>query len=104
MDVYKGVTDTKNFRPFDLASLDVCITTYEVLAAEVAYAPPEPADAPDSRQSKYLEFHQLNIPPSPLLCIHWWRLCLDEAHLLKSTPQFAECVPFLNRIAATNRW
>jgi SNF2-related domain len=40
--------------------------------------------------------------PSPLTCIEWWRICLDEAQMIEST--LTKTAQMALRLAAVNRW
>jgi E3 ubiquitin-protein ligase SHPRH len=93
--IYRGI-NVDEFKPFDLASLDVCITTYEVLASELDHV-----FAFENMRELRKPKRYMNIP-SPLVCINWWRVCLDEAQMVHSTQ--AKCAAMANRLAAVNRW
>lgn len=83
-------------QPYKLASMDVCITTYDVLGSELDHV------------FAYENMRELRKPkrfmsiPSPLTCIEWWRVCLDEAQMVHSTQ--AKCAEMANRLVAVNRW
>lgn len=91
--IYNGYGE---FRAFELAQLDVCITTYEVLASELDHVFAFETMRQLRRPQRYLNV------PSPLQCIKWWRVCLDEAQLVHSTQ--TKCAAMANRLAAVNRW
>ncbi|KAK8216723.1 hypothetical protein M8818_001686 [Zalaria obscura] len=81
---YKGIsaslkrqTDEQNLLD-DFSTKDVVLTTYNVLAREVHFA----VDPPDRnlRQRK----NKIVRRRSPLVRMHWWRVCLDEAQQVES--------------------
>eukprot|EP00798_Chlamydomonas_sp_ICE-L_P012661 gene12660-15894_t len=60
--------------PMDtLTGCDVVISTYGVLAHEAEYVPHE-------RSLRHKKRYQ--VPHTPLLQIHWWRMVLDEAQMV----------------------
>lgn len=40
--------------------------------------------------------------PSPLPCVEWWRVCLDEAQMVECTT--TKTAEMALRLAAVNRW
>jgi E3 ubiquitin-protein ligase SHPRH len=40
--------------------------------------------------------------PSPLTCIEWWRICLDEAQMIEST--VTKTAKMALRLTGVNRW
>jgi E3 ubiquitin-protein ligase SHPRH len=92
---YKGAT--KGFvQPRDLAQLDICITTYDVLNDELAHV-----FALDNAKVLRQPKRFMNVS-SPLLYVEWWRICLDEAQMVHSTN--TRCAAMANRLNAINRW
>ena len=83
-------------QPRELADLDICITTYDVLADELAHVFAI-ENSKVLRQPK--RFMTL---PSPLLYVEFWRICLDEAQMVHSTN--TKCADMANRLNAINRW
>ncbi|KAH0024868.1 hypothetical protein KCU78_g4913, partial [Aureobasidium melanogenum] len=81
---YKGVSDVgsskKGTRSIlaDLAQCDVVLTTYSVLAKEVHFAVDPPERSLRQRERKRTR------PRSPVVQMHWWRVCLDEAQMVES--------------------
>lgn len=81
---YKGVSDVESSRKgaqsivADLAQRDVVLTTYSVLAKEVHFAVDPPERSLRQRERKRAR------PRSPLVQMHWWRVCLDEAQMVES--------------------
>ncbi|CAM9930758.1 unnamed protein product, partial [Ectocarpus sp. 4 AP-2014] len=92
-----------------LASCDVVLTTFEVLRAEVHHAESRFAGAlgdggsavavgrPSLRRKK-----RYRVIPSPLPALKWWRVVVDEAHMVESTTQ--ETAKMALKIPATHRW
>lgn len=93
--VYKG-TASGFVQPRDLATLDICITTYDVLSNELAHV-----FAIENQRSLRKAKRFSNIP-SPLIYVEWWRVCLDEAQMVHSTN--SRCAEMANRLHAVNRW
>ncbi|RAH46455.1 putative SNF2 family helicase/ATPase, partial [Aspergillus brunneoviolaceus CBS 621.78] len=60
-----------------VADHDVVLTTYNVLAREIHYS----GNAPQRNLR-----HEKRFEPrkTPLVQIHWWRVCLDEAQMIES--------------------
>jgi len=81
-----------------LASYDVVLTTYNTLSREIHYT----GGAPDR-----ILRHQKRFEPrkTPLLRIHWWRVCLDEAqmveHGVSNAAKVARLIPRHNAWAVT---
>lgn len=81
---YKGVSDVGSSKQEvqditkDLAARDVVITTYSVLSKEVHFAVDPPERSLRHRDRKRIR------PRSPLVQMHWWRVCLDEAQMVES--------------------
>lgn len=81
---YKGVSDVGSSKQGaqniiqDLAERDVVITTYSVLSKEVYFAVDPPERSLRHRDRKRTR------PRSPLVQLHWWRVCLDEAQMVES--------------------
>jgi E3 ubiquitin-protein ligase SHPRH len=81
---YKGVSDVESSKQGaqniikDLAERDVVITTYSVLSKEVHFAVDPPQRSLRQRERKHTR------PRSPLVQMHWWRVCLDEAQMVES--------------------
>ena len=93
--VYTGCSN--NFiQPKDLAALDICITTYDVLQKELAHVFAIENMKVLRRTKRFMTI------PSPLMCVEWWRICLDEAQMVHSTN--SACSEMANRLQAVNRW
>ncbi|KAI5272070.1 hypothetical protein E4T47_04677 [Aureobasidium subglaciale] len=81
---YKGVSDLSSSEREaqslleDFAQRDVVITTYSILAKEVHFAVDPPERSLRQRERKRTR------PRSPLVQMHWWRVCLDEAQMVES--------------------
>ena len=80
----------------DLATKDVVICSYSTLAKELHYA----VDPPDRNLRRRVSRHER--PRSPLVRVHWWRVCLDEAQMVESgVSAAAQVASFLPR---ENAW
>jgi SNF2 family DNA or RNA helicase len=93
--IYKG-TQNGFIQPDDLAEYDVVIATYDALSSELSHVFAI-ENMRELRHSKRF----MNIP-SPLICVEWWRICLDEAQMVHSTN--TRCAEMANRMFAVNRW
>ena len=72
---------------------DIVLTTYATLAAEIDFAP---CQRTLRRAKRY------QIPASPLIRHHWWRLVLDEAQQVSSG--FSKVATMAQKIVARHRW
>lgn len=86
----------KFIQPQDLADLDICITTYDVLSNELSHV-----FAMENMRQLRKTKRFMNVP-SPLTCVEWWRVCLDEAQMVHSTN--TRCAEMAARLHAVNRW
>ena len=81
-----------------LATQDVVLTTYNVVAREIHYV----AERPD-RNLRHKA--KIDPPKSPLTQISWWRVCLDEAQMIESgisaAAQVARLIPRENAWAVS---
>eukprot|EP01133_Synstelium_polycarpum_P006557 gene6557-7601_t len=84
--IYKDVVS-----PLELAAADIVLTTYDVLASEAHCVAP-------LRTTNVLRYVKVEAPTSPLTCIKFWRICLDEAQMVVSSTSMAL------RLESTYRW
>ncbi|ROT61154.1 putative E3 ubiquitin-protein ligase SHPRH-like isoform X1 [Penaeus vannamei] len=103
MLVYKGVATQGYMQPRFLGNFDIVITTYETLRQELNYV-----DLPHSNSEMGRRCEPFRHPkrfmatPSPLPCVEWWRVCLDEAQMVECTT--TKTAEMALRLAAINRW
>ncbi|MPC35312.1 E3 ubiquitin-protein ligase SHPRH [Portunus trituberculatus] len=100
MLVYRGVATHGYTQPHCLAKFDIVITTYETLSRELNYV-----DLPHSNSQAGRRFRhpkRFMATPSPLPCVEWWRVCLDEAQMVECTT--TKTAEMALRLAAVNRW
>ncbi|KAK8397451.1 hypothetical protein O3P69_004894 [Scylla paramamosain] len=100
MLVYRGVAAHGYTQPHCLAKFDIVITTYETLSRELNYV-----DLPHSNSQAGRRFRhpkRFMATPSPLPCVEWWRVCLDEAQMVECTT--TKTAEMALRLAAVNRW
>lgn len=95
---YSGLSKLKdeNASLQDFREKDIILTTYSVLTKEVHYAVDPPDRSLRKRQAQ---------PPrkrSPLVQMHWWRVCLDEAQMVESGVSAAAKVAAL--LPRENAW
>lgn len=93
--IYNGCNQTF-IQPKDLAQMDICITTYDILSKELAHV-----FAIENMKNLRHTKRFMNVP-SPLVCIEWWRICLDEAQMVHNSN--SNCAEMANRMQAVNRW
>jgi len=91
--MYHGPNRARN--PDDLTACDIVLTTYDVLASEfmAREANPNPKAKANPKKRK---------AESVLESIHWHRVVLDEAHIIRnmSTVRYKACA----QLEATYRW
>lgn len=76
--IYKGVA-LHYHNPLHLAKHDIIMVTYETLRRELDRVH-------HNEFSCILRHHKrYTYPPSPLLALCWWRVCLDEAQTVETT-------------------
>lgn len=96
--VYQGVHGQGYQQPMHLArNFDIIITTYEILRKELYFAEVKTGEKRTRRKAAtYMA------PPSPLLSVRFWRLCLDEAQMVEgSTTRAAEMA---RKFFTIHRW
>ncbi|XP_068240561.1 E3 ubiquitin-protein ligase SHPRH [Palaemon carinicauda] len=100
MLVYKGVATQGYMQPRYLGNFDIVITTYETLSRELNYVDLPHSNSQAGRRFRYPK--RFMATPSPLPCVEWWRVCLDEAQMVECTTN--KTAEMALRLAATNRW
>ncbi|BES94744.1 SNF2 family N-terminal domain [Nesidiocoris tenuis] len=93
---YEGVKNRKYIKPKNLAAYDIVITTYQVLSAELNYVN---QTEPVRRLRHEKKYH---VPASPLICVKWWRLCLDEAQMVEGN--VSRTASMASHIHSVYRW
>jgi len=86
--------------PQKLSDYDLVITTYGVLSNELNYVDLPHANSDEGRRFRNSKRY-LSIP-SPLPCVHWWRLCLDEAQMVEGIS--TKMALMAMRLSAEYRW
>ncbi|XP_033107047.1 E3 ubiquitin-protein ligase SHPRH-like [Anneissia japonica] len=100
MLIYKGVKKNGYIQPKDLASYDIVITTYDTLSTELNYVDLPHTNDKTGRKLRHAKRYMAT--PSPLPCVEWWRVCLDEAQMIESPT--AKSATMALRLKAVNRW
>ncbi len=77
MMVYKGVSRVY-VNPLHIMSHDIVLVTYETLRKELDRVHYHEFSVMLRKRKVY------SYPPSPLLALNWWRVCLDEAQTVES--------------------
>jgi E3 ubiquitin-protein ligase SHPRH len=99
---YEGIKAHKKMTPSALVDLlatsDIVISTYSILADEIHYTQLNP-EKTLRKESKYPR------PKSPLMQLSWWRVCIDEAQMIESgvsnAAVVARMIPRINAWAIT---
>ncbi|XP_072178212.1 E3 ubiquitin-protein ligase SHPRH-like [Diadema setosum] len=97
--VYQGVKKDKYVQPKTLAGHDIVITTYNTLQNELVYAN-MPHPGMEGRNLRHTKRYMTT--PSPLPCVEWWRVCLDEAQMIECPT--AKSAEMALKLSAKNRW
>jgi len=86
--------------PAKLAEYDIIITTYTVLSKELNYVDLPHCNSEDGRRFRNAKrFLSL---PSPLPCVLYWRVCLDEAQMVEGINTKMSLMA--QRLQAIHRW
>ncbi|PAA47045.1 hypothetical protein BOX15_Mlig024082g11 [Macrostomum lignano] len=101
LTVYSGI-EHGYVQPMDLAQSDVVVTTYGVLQRESRFVLTDLIDEKHRRQRRYNRSARYPGHISPLTCVHWWRIVLDEAQTICSSN--TQLAGMTNRLSAVNRW
>uniref|UniRef100_A0A1I8JEN0 Helicase ATP-binding domain-containing protein n=1 Tax=Macrostomum lignano TaxID=282301 RepID=A0A1I8JEN0_9PLAT len=101
LTVYSGI-EHGYVQPMDLAQSDVVVTTYGVLQRESRFVLTDLIDEKHQRQRRYNRSARYPGHISPLTCVHWWRIVLDEAQTICSSN--TQLAGMTNRLSAVNRW
>ncbi|CAB3388448.1 Hypothetical predicted protein [Cloeon dipterum] len=97
---YNGVYMDGYHQPSSLAKYDVLVTSYEVLNKELDYVDLPHCNAAGGR--RFRNAKRYSALPSPLVCVHWWRVCLDEAQMVECTT--TKSAEMALRLTAVHRW
>ena len=96
---YKGCKNVSkwlaNHMTEELSQLDIVITTYNVLRAELYFA-----KEPPQRSLRHDKTYERTT--SPLVQIQWWRLCLDEAQMIENG--YSAAAEVARSIPRDNAW
>ena len=85
--------------PINLADADIVLMTFSSLMNELGHS----GDSIIQNQRKELRKRKrYRVVPSPLTCIHWWRICLDEAQRVEA-PTAASAKMAL-KLSSTHKW
>lgn len=96
--VYQGVHAEGFVSPWDLRQNDVIVTSYQVLRRELYHANISIRGSSLNRRKR----PRYSAIPSPLPCLLWWRICLDEAQMVESV--VANAAKMTSRLSAVHRW
>ncbi|KAG5448515.1 E3 ubiquitin-protein ligase shprh [Clonorchis sinensis] len=90
-------------QPGQLACADIVLTSYSVVQRELDWA-----EVVAERQAGLGDRPRLRLAqrylcrPSPLTCVRWWRVCLDEAQMVERVT--SKTARMMSRIDAVHRW
>ncbi|CAH8452371.1 unnamed protein product [Dicrocoelium dendriticum] len=90
-------------QPGQLACADIVLTSYSVVQRELNWA-----EVAVERHSGLGDRPQLRLTqrylcrPSPLTCVRWWRVCLDEAQLVERIT--SKAARMMSHIESVHRW
>ncbi|TPP63587.1 E3 ubiquitin-protein ligase SHPRH [Fasciola gigantica] len=90
-------------QPCQLACADIVLTSYSVVQRELDWA-----EVIAERRAGMGDRPQLRLAqryicrPSPLTCVRWWRVCLDEAQMVERVT--SKTARMLFQIDAVHRW
>ncbi|KAG8225016.1 hypothetical protein J437_LFUL006027, partial [Ladona fulva] len=87
-------------QPRLLANHDIVIVSYETLSKELDYVDLPHCNGEQGRRFRHAK--RFMALPSPLPCIQWWRICLDEAQMVEMTS--AKTAEMALRLSAVHRW
>lgn len=76
--IYKGVSK-EYINPLHLILKDIVLVTYETIRKELDRVHHHEFTRKLRHPKSY------SYPPSPLLAIRWWRVCLDEAQMVEAS-------------------
>ncbi|XP_025199699.1 E3 ubiquitin-protein ligase SHPRH [Melanaphis sacchari] len=80
--VYNGVHFDGYIQPFSFGDYDIVITSYTTLSRDLNYV--ANVDVENQNCTRLRHSKRYNYPQSPLPCIKWWRICLDEGQAIES--------------------
>ncbi|XP_022181789.1 E3 ubiquitin-protein ligase SHPRH-like isoform X2 [Myzus persicae] len=80
--VYNGVHFDGYIQPFSFGDYDIVITSYTTLSRDLNYVADVNVENQNCTRLRYSK--KYNYPQSPLPCIKWWRICLDEGQAIES--------------------
>lgn len=99
----KEATQTKKLNLLDpdfLASHDVVLTTFDVLNSDLSHTDNTFVSNKEGK-IRLRGIKRYSVMPSPLACLTWWRVVLDEAQMVESSTtaaaKMALCLHTVNR-------
>ncbi|OWZ23211.1 hypothetical protein PHMEG_0001924 [Phytophthora megakarya] len=84
-----------------LAQYDIVLTTYEALGADLRHVPT--TEGGNRRSSTRSQLKRYAFVGSPLVALHFWRVCMDEAQVGVENTRLQAALT-LSKISAENRW
>jgi len=100
--IYNGVHCDGYIQPISFNEYDIVLTSYNNLLKDLNYVG---NDLDDRNLSRLRYSKKYNYPQSPLPCIKWWRICLDEGQAIENTQckvfEMTSCLESVNKWAMT---
>lgn len=81
-----------------LATFDVVFTTYDALRSDLDFG----SELQQPRRRRSSGTRRYPAPPSPLLSIDWWRVCMDEAQ--QTSRGTTKAARMASEVYSVNRW
>lgn len=94
--IYEGINKNGWISPLDLATYDIVLTDYNIMASEIHFTNRNKTDRQMRNPSRFISL------PSPLMLVDWWRVCLDEAQMVESANN--QAARMVKLLPATHRW
>uniref|UniRef100_A0A2S2R190 E3 ubiquitin-protein ligase n=1 Tax=Sipha flava TaxID=143950 RepID=A0A2S2R190_9HEMI len=101
--VYNGVHLDGYVQPISFNEYDIVITSYNNLSRDLNYV--GNSDLENRNTTRLRHSKKYYYPQSPLPCIKWWRICLDEGQAIESTStkvsEMTSCLKSVHKWAMT---
>ncbi|CAI6373127.1 unnamed protein product [Macrosiphum euphorbiae] len=99
--VYNGLHLDGYIQPFSFGDYDIVITSYTTLSRDLKYVADFNVDNQNCTHLRHSK--RYNYPQSPLPCIKWWRICLDESQAIESASSKV-CDNMTFKLQSVHKW